>query len=169
MIKKQLMVATLVLAFSQGYSMDSNTGTFATMDGQGQKNDVQPDEELLQGTWDMKSFERDGREVEDLPKGRVIIKGKELSLGEEADAEDTFTIRLTPQDNPKGIDLILPAEPKAPTLGIYKLEGDLLTLCLRGRGSRNKDGTPTDPIESTRPKGFSSENGNMLIVLIRRK
>ena len=66
---------------------------------------------------------------------------------------------------PKGIDLLAPAEPKAPTLGIYKLEVDSLTLCVRGQGGRNKDGTPADPIELTRPNSFSSEGGNLLLLL----
>jgi uncharacterized protein (TIGR03067 family) len=117
----------------------------------------------------MISFEKDGRTVKDLAKGRLIIKGAELSLGAEGEAGDTFRFRLSPQTTPKGIDLLSPAEPKSPTLGIYKVEGDSLSLCLRGRGARNKDGTPTDPIELIRPKSFSSADGSMLLVLARKK
>lgn len=125
------------------------------------------DEELLQGTWLVVSFEKDGRKQPDPGKGRIVIKGAELSIGEEGEAEDTFSFKLLPTENPKGIDLKMPGE-KTPTLGIYRLEGDRLTLCVRGRGGRKKDGTPSDPQELVRPKEFASE-GNMLMVLTRKK
>ncbi len=132
-----------------------------------QKAAAPTDEELLQGTWLVVSFEKDGRKQPDPSKGRVVIKGTELSIGEEGEKGDTFNFNLLPTENPKGIDLKMPGE-KTPTLGIYRLEGDRLTLCVRGRGGRKKDGTPLDPLELIRPKEFASE-GNMLMVLTRKK
>ena len=83
-IINRLVVATLVAALGLGCSKDSKPGTTAATGGQGQKTDARPDEELLQGTWVMISFEKDGRNEKDVAKGRVIIKGAELSLGRRA-------------------------------------------------------------------------------------
>jgi uncharacterized protein (TIGR03067 family) len=132
-----------------------------------QKPAAPADEELLQGTWVVVSFEKDGRKHPDPGKGRVVIRKSELSIGQEGEAGDTFTFKLHPTEKPKGIDLKMPGE-KTPTLGIYRLEGDRLTLCVRGRGDRKKDGTPSDLRESSRPKEFATE-GNMLMVLTRKK
>src|SRR5262249_26974280 len=147
----------------------SNVDTVATADGHGEKADQRSDTDLLQGSWTMISFERDGRKEKDVADGRVVIKSTKLSLGAKGEIGDSFTFRLFPQRTLKGIDLLATGEPKIPTLGIYKLEGNQLTLCVRGRGARNKDGTPADPIERTRPKTFSSEGGNLLLVLVRKK
>ncbi len=168
-IMNRVVVAALLAAVAQGYGQESKSGGPAARDGNVRKATPRPDEELLQGTWAVVSFEKGGRKEKDVAKGRVIINGAKLSLGAEGEAGDNFTFRLFPQQTPKGIDLLTAAEPKASTLGIYKIEGELLTLCVRGRGSRTKEGKPDDPRELTRPGKFSSEDGNLLLVLMRKK
>lgn len=163
-----LLYATALVGAGPGCSKDSRPGAPAATDGNVPTANVRPDEELLQGTWAMISLESDGRKKQDVAQGRVLINGKELTLGTEGESGEAFTFKLWPREMPKGIDLFM-AEPKTPILGIYKVEGDSLTLCVRGRGGRKKDGTPIDPRELTRPSSFSSEGGNLLLVLTRKK
>jgi uncharacterized protein (TIGR03067 family) len=64
--------------------------------------------------------------------------------------------KLDPKKEPAEIDLVPPADKKEPTLlGIYKLEGDTLTLCF----AKGPGGT------TERPKAFESPAGSDTIVI----
>ena len=96
----------------------------------------------------------DGKKApaEEMNEMRWVIKGAELQgTGGAANQEapETATIKIDPRKNPKHIDLVvLTGASKGKTQqGIYKLEKDRLTVCVRDFGK----GRPTE---------FTAEKGS---------
>ena len=124
-------------------------------------SDSQQELAKLQGEWLMESREMRGQKTRDeiVKQFTLTIQGNQWivnSTDPQASLART-TIQVDPTNNPKSIDLTM--EGKEVALGIYKLEGDTLTLC------RN---TATGDVE--RPTEFkTSADGGMLIVWKRVK
>jgi uncharacterized protein (TIGR03067 family) len=115
----------------------------------------------LAGSWQAVSYALDGKEApaEDLKKVKLRIDahGKTAAQSE----GKTFlasTIRVDPGWNPKTIDIAFTeGDRKGKTaLGIYKLDGDTLTIC---RANPGKD----------RPSAFSSTPGSGLTLMSYRR
>jgi RNA polymerase sigma factor (sigma-70 family) len=123
------------------------------------------DLEAIRGTWAVASVEFQGGESPDadqVKKARWVIDGKEISVELAGEArKSSFT--LDPDADPKAIDLVPlggPENEKGKTFrGIYKIEGDELTLCLAG------------PADAARPGRFATEpgTGNTMFTLKRAR
>jgi uncharacterized protein (TIGR03067 family) len=120
-------------------------------------------EEKLQGKWVAVSAEKNGEEAE-------FIRGHHLTFGDvrytitDKDGKLLWsgTYRTFPDQKPAGIDF-RHADPKLiamPWEGIYKLDGDSLTIC-------DNAGVPNRP----RPKEFTAKagSGHVLVVFKRAK
>jgi uncharacterized protein (TIGR03067 family) len=121
------------------------------------------DDNAIQGEWRIVSFVEDGQGVPAaefkgayyaFEKGKMVMKkdGKMFVKG-------TYT--LDPSKTPKHIDVVVTNDKKGETeQGIYKLEGDKLTICAPAF-AKNKE----------RPKEFASKSksGTILVVLERVK
>jgi uncharacterized protein (TIGR03067 family) len=114
----------------------------------------------LQGEWDVVSIKTRGREMKlgvgrsysmAITKDRMIRK---LTLNGKT-RESTVTYKVDPRKSPAHIDTTLTTTSQT-TYGIYKLQGDELTLAL---------GSSTDP--NGRPKDF--ESAVSVMVLKRKK
>jgi uncharacterized protein (TIGR03067 family) len=90
--------------------------------------------------------------------GVVVITKDQITIKGEGDPL-ILKYRSNSSKNPKELDLV--EDPKTITQGIYKLNGDVLTICLAK--------TPSKP----RPSEFKAkpglENGQWLMVLKRKK
>jgi uncharacterized protein (TIGR03067 family) len=119
----------------------------------------QTDKDLFQGPWRVVSAEISGKkvagdELKEMQKDPMVFRGDKLIGRYEA----TFT--LDPAKKPKEIDVVTAAGKEKMTFrGIYRLEGDELTLCL---------GTEAN---GARPASFTTKPGDKagVIVLQRMK
>jgi uncharacterized protein (TIGR03067 family) len=109
----------------------------------------------IQGTWRLQSGERNGeRFTEDVVK-HVTLTFKDNVLKTKKSNDVTEAIfTLHPEMNPKGIDLEMDGNVG---LGIYKIEGDLLTI-VHGE------------VEEPRPAGFDAiKSGNLTMLVLRKE
>ncbi len=86
--------------------------------------------EKIQGEWTMVSLEERGRKSpdENVRLMKLTVKGDQWIVSRQGGAgERKDTIKIDPSQNPGILDLTGPAG--FTSLGIYKLEGDTLTLC----------------------------------------
>jgi uncharacterized protein (TIGR03067 family) len=122
--------------------------------------DAKKELEALQGEWTMFALEQRG-EKKDALKATLTIKGEQWILnsseGKGGGGVDT-TFKIDPSKNPKTIDLTFKlGEKENRSLGIYKLEDDLLTMCRTTGGA-------------DRPKEFkTTEDAGILVVWKRAK
>lgn len=108
----------------------------------------------FEGTWTMVSLELNGRPAPDeaVKAIRATIKGDKVTI-HEGEKTNQATISVDSGKNPKWLDAVGKEHGKeVRTIGIYKFNGDQLTICYTKAGSKrptefsSKGGTQTDPI-----------------------
>jgi uncharacterized protein (TIGR03067 family) len=108
----------------------------------------------IQGEWLLISGERHGEVFADnvVGKVRLTFSGNTLTTAK-SDGVTKATFTLHPEMNPKGIDVDMDGNLG---LGIYKLDGNMLTL-LHGE------------VEEPRPKDFEAiKSGNLTLLVLRK-
>jgi uncharacterized protein (TIGR03067 family) len=112
----------------------------------------------IQGDWEMASTEAKGKTF-GAGKGRLTVKGDQWILGTLKDKDNPPTIKIDASKSPMTIDLLRAKGKGGPVWrGIFKLEGDTLTLCR------------TTAVSDERPTKFeTTEQGGMIIVWKRVK
>jgi uncharacterized protein (TIGR03067 family) len=117
--------------------------------------------EKLQGEWTMVSLEQRGVKTRDEVVGlmKLTVKGDQWIVSRQGqDREQKYTIRIDPSQNPKTLDLTNNAGNREfASLGIYKLEGDTITLCRT---------TETGDID--RPREFKTTPEEGILVVWKR-
>ena len=109
----------------------------------------------FQGEWKVVEFIRGGRAhgAEELEGESVVVKGDLFTFTHTK--IEKFTFILDPKASPANIDFTKIGPPKqgAVMLGIYKLEGDKLTICASFE-------------DSERPKDFKSADGPRICTFV---
>ena len=125
--------------------------------------DAQKDQAAMQGKWTVLSIkESDGKgPPEDFLKDiEVIVKDDSMKILLTAKKEtlDAFKMKLDPTKKPKAVDFTHTEGPdKGKTeLGIYKLEGDTLTICV-------------NDFDKERPTGFATKDGSKISLIVLKK
>jgi uncharacterized protein (TIGR03067 family) len=125
------------------------------------KDPAAKDPPSLVGEWVGEKAVAGGKE-RPVPEGGITFTfaadGKLTVKEGKRDKNDTGTYKADPKKAPAEVDIIPPEDKKEPTvLGIYKLDGDTLTLCF-GRGK-----------EGSRPTKFESPEGSQTIVITLKR
>ena len=97
--------------------------------------------ENLQGVWRFVSIELDGKVIEfkqGAPNFNMVVTGTKFTFG-----KTEGEIVLNPLATPPAIDLRYAKPEEATVVGIYKLDGDTLALCLK-RGKGEAKDRPTE-------------------------
>ena len=133
---------------------------FANLAGGG---DAKKDLDMIQGKWTVQSIkESDGKNPPDdfLKDLEVIVKDDTMKiiLVPKSETLDAFKLKLDPAKKPKAIDFTHTEGPdKGKTeLGIYKLEGDTLTVCV-------------NDFDKERPSAFATKEGTKISVIVMKK
>lgn len=133
-------------------------GVVLSLGAPGDKDAAKKDAPSIVGEWDGEKAVRGGVE-KPLPEGGVKITftadGKLISKEGNKDAEEgSYTFDA--KKNPGEIDIVPPKESET-HIGIYKIEGDTLTICLADKNA------------ATRPTKFESPDGsNIFLVTLKR-
>jgi uncharacterized protein (TIGR03067 family) len=129
--------------------------------GVGRAADKDAELKALEGAWEIDAATSDGENHTDLYAGmKLILKGSDYTI-QFAENSDKGTFAIDPEKSPKWIDIKTGA--KGPfkgltLLGIYKIDGEKLTVCLQADGKARP--TEFDAKKTTR---------NMLLTYKREK
>lgn len=123
------------------------------------KETPKADPAKIEGEWVVVKYTRGGKDDEEREKGQtfVIADGK-IAVLRGTQRREEVEYKLDPKADPPKIDLIPPAKEKEGTIpGIYKLEGDTLTLCFPKGGKED------------RPTKFESPAGSRIVVITMKR
>lgn len=127
-------------------------------------DDVRKELKALEGKWRAVALEAGGKALpkEAIPDFTYTIGADGKATGKMAKSEYTATMTVNPNKDPKTIDNVhvSGAQKGKKQYGVYKLEGDKLTVCM----------TPPGRAEGDRPKDFNTKGtANVLFVFERIK
>lgn len=158
-VSKMKTVATLVLTLA---AVVGGTGAFA-YHFLATEGDKKTDKENILGEWKVdsakvKGAEPQGEEGENIKNVTVEFTAEKVIVKiKGGDKESSYT--LDPTAKPKAIDIVhtRPDGSEEKVKGIYKLDGDTLTICASHRGGEE------------RPTEFESKEGSNLLLLFLKR
>ena len=125
-------------------------------------DDVKKELKALEGSWKAVALEAGGKPlpIESVPEFTYIIRADGTATGKMPKGEYSGTVIVNPKKDPKTIDNVHETGPQKgkKQYGVYKLEGDKLTVCMTGPGAA----------ESTRPKDFSTKDNACVVFVFER-
>jgi uncharacterized protein (TIGR03067 family) len=137
-LRKMKMVAAVLLAVSlvvTGVVVGARR-VLADRPAAAGTDEAPKDEEKIVGTWAVESYVEGGQKMpeEALQQTKVILAADGKMTAKQGEREQEFTYKLDPAKKPKEIEV---TNDRGQTVfGIYKLDGDTLTVCVARRGER---------------------------------
>jgi uncharacterized protein (TIGR03067 family) len=123
---------------------------------------VQQELKALQGTWKAVAMEAGGKPLpkEATPEFTFIIGAEGKSTGKMAQGEYSTTITVDPRKTPRTMDNLHESGgfQGKKQYGVYKLEGDKLTVCMTAPGR----------METDRPKDFNTKDTPHVVFVFER-
>ena len=120
--------------------------------------DAKQELDKLQGEWTLVSTEVGGKkrpDTENAVSKLTISENQWVVTYRDSPSTARATIEIDPSKDPKTIDLTFRGE-KEPARGIYKLEGDTLTVCYNAT------------VGGERPKEFKTTQETGVLVVLKR-
>jgi uncharacterized protein (TIGR03067 family) len=128
----------------------------------GNDDDVRKELKALEGKWKAVALEAEGKPLpkEAIPDFTYTIEADGKATGKMAQSEYTATMTVNPKKDPKTIDNVHEsgAQKGKKQYGVYKLEGDKLTVCM----------TPPGGAEGDRPKDFTTKDTTNVVFVFER-
>jgi RNA polymerase sigma factor (sigma-70 family) len=119
------------------------------------KDEAPKDGQKILGTWAVASCEVEGQKVpEERFKETRVTFAPEGKWTRKGDKEEEGTYKLDPAKNPK--EITFTTDERGTELGIYKLDGDTLTICLEANGN-------------DRPTEFATKEGSMVNLIVFKR
>jgi len=126
------------------------------------EDDVRKELKALQGKWKTVAMEAAGQPFpkDGIPAFTFVIAADGKSTGQTPQEEFRVAITVNPKKNPKTIEnLHESGEQKGKKqYGIYKRDGDKLTVCM----------TPPGGAEADRPRDFTTKDTNNVVFVFER-
>jgi uncharacterized protein (TIGR03067 family) len=120
--------------------------------------EVKKDEDRLQGNWKVTSVENAGKKADpkDFANWKMVVAGDKITEFDGKEVMDEYTFRLDAAARPAAIDMTsLAGKSRGKTMqGIYRLEGDTLTVCV------------SEPGKKDRPREFRSAEDSAHVLLV---
>lgn len=132
---------------------------------------VLTDQKSLQGNWTVNSAEDNGKKLELLVGATLAFLGDKVTIKVKEDSREAV-VKLDASKDPKHIDFIPTGKDSRSgiTRGIYRLEGNQLTLCISAnKVSEPKESGEAAVIEGKRPTKFESKQGALLTLKRNKK
>lgn len=145
-----VVVMALILAGCSGKtSNDGEPGSAAPKPGPSEQEPesggAKADAKKMQGEWTVEKFDREGKAFpEDRRKQMTFVVKGDKMMFKVGDRDEVSEFTLDPSQKPATIDMINPKS-KSKSPGIYKLDGDTLTIVRIEEGG-------------ARPKSFEDAN-----------
>ena len=125
-------------------------------------DDVRKELKALQGKWKAVALEAGGKPLpkEAIPDFTYIIGAAGKATGKMPQSEYTATMTVNPKKDPTTIDNVheTGAQKGKKQYGVYKLEGDKLTVCM----------TPPGAAVGDRPKDFTTKDTTNVVFVFER-
>jgi uncharacterized protein (TIGR03067 family) len=113
----------------------------------------------MQGEWVRTSYSSGGTELATARGATIVLTGSRLEYSQNGASLGKYTIALDAKKKPRALDFKEISTPTGPSYrGIYRLEGDTLTICYRVGAE-----------ESNRPTEFDSSKQGVVISVYKRQ